>query len=213
MFISQRDDELRQITTIVEGCLRDHRSGSIYVGGLPGTGKSLTLGAVEKTVKKWSSSATGVAKSRPPKVCSINCMAIQGKPTSVFKRICEQLDIVPTEEDRTREVKPSVRTCTKCALKLPLLRRFVSGGKVSGEAERYMCGDDEDDNDGIDHRLALMNGDAAHPHKADHHLAMVIILLDEMDQLEYREAAILYELLLFRRSRIRGAFWSAFLTP
>ena len=70
----------------------------------------------------------------------------------------------------------------------------MSGGKVSGEAERYMCGDDEDDNDGIDHRLALMNGDAAHPHKADHHLSMVIILLDEMDQLEYREAAILYEL-------------------
>ena len=102
MFISQRDDELRQITTIVEGCLRDHRSGSIYVGSLR-TGKSLTLGAVEKTVKKWSSSASGVAKSRPPKVCSINCMAIQGKPTSVFKRICEQLDIVPTEEDQARK--------------------------------------------------------------------------------------------------------------
>ena len=193
MFISQRDDELRQITTIVEGCLRDHRSGSIYVGGLPGTGKSLTLGAVEKTVKKWSSSATGVAKSRPPKVCSINCMAIQGKPTSVFKRICEQLDIVPTEEDRTRgkaECSDMYEVCAEIAA----LRRFVSGGKVSGEAERYMCGDDEDDNDGIDHRLALMNGDAAHPHKADHHLSMVIILLDEMDQLEYREAAILYEL-------------------
>ena len=51
VFISQRDDELRQITTIVEGCLRDHRSGSIYVGGLPGTGKSLTLGAVEKQLR------------------------------------------------------------------------------------------------------------------------------------------------------------------
>ena len=200
VFISQRDDELRQITTIVEGCLRDHRSGSIYVGGLPGTGKSLTLGAVEKTVKKWSSSASGVAKSRPPKVCSINCMAIQGKPTSVFKRICEQLDIVPTEEDQARgqaECSDMYEVCAEIAA----LRRFMSGGKVSGESERYMCDNDENDednkmmtnsNNGIDHRLAMMN--AVVPHKAEHHSSMVIVLLDEIDQLEYRDAAILYEL-------------------
>ena len=195
LFISQRDDELRQITTIVEGCLRDHRSGSIYVGGLPGTGKSLTLGAVEKTVKRWSSSTTGVAKSRPPKVCSINCMAIQGKPTFVFKRICEQLNIVPTEDDRIRgkaECSDMYEVCAEIAA----IRRFVSGGKVSGEAERYVCNDDEyeKDNEGVDHRLALMNNAAAHPHKSAHNSSMVIILLDEMDQLEYRDAAILYEL-------------------
>ena len=64
----------------------------------------------------------------------------------MFKRICEQLDIVPTEEDRTRgkaECSDMYEVCAEIAA----LRRFVRGGKVSGEAERYMCGDDEDDND------------------------------------------------------------------
>ena len=183
MFISQRDDELRQITTIVESCLRDQRSGSIYVGGLPGTGKSLTLGAVEKIVKKWSSG--GNQKSRP-KVCSINCMAIQGKPTSVFRRICEQLNIVPTEQDKIRgqaECSDMYEVCAEIAA----LRRFLSGGKATGETDRYCQNDHEEENDNRrDHRLELMNSSSGR--------SMIIILLDEMDQLEYRDAAILYEL-------------------
>jgi Cdc6-like AAA superfamily ATPase len=62
-----RDSERALVKSFCEERLSAGLSGSIYISGVPGTGKTLTLREVEITVRQWE---------QPPAVVSINCMAL-----------------------------------------------------------------------------------------------------------------------------------------
>lgn len=49
-----REDEQRQIFEFVKGCIDQHKAGSLYICGCPGTGKSLSMEKVVQLVSDWS---------------------------------------------------------------------------------------------------------------------------------------------------------------
>lgn len=89
-----RDDERAKVIDLIQGCLRDHKPGSLYLAGLPGTGKTLTLKDVQRTTEKW-----GIAGKTRPRVVFINCMSLRD-PKSIFGVILEELGEKVTAFDR-----------------------------------------------------------------------------------------------------------------
>ena len=90
---------------IIQGCLKKRRSGSVYVCGLPGTGKSLTVSQAEKMIRCWgdgSKEGGGDRHALPakerPRVAAVNCMALS-EPRHVFARVIEELGGVPPALD------------------------------------------------------------------------------------------------------------------
>lgn len=89
-----RDDERAKVIDLIQGCLRDHKPGSLYLAGLPGTGKTLTLKDVQRTTERW-----GISGKTRPRVVFINCMSLRD-PKSIFGVILEELGDKVTASDR-----------------------------------------------------------------------------------------------------------------
>ena len=89
-----RENERAKVIDLIQGCLRDHKPGSLYLAGLPGTGKTLTLKEVEATSRKW-----GIAGKGRPQLAFINCMALYDQK-AIFGAILEQIGEVVLPEDR-----------------------------------------------------------------------------------------------------------------
>ena len=48
-----RETERKQVLDLLKKSLKTKRSGSVYVCGLPGTGKSLTVSEAEQVARAW----------------------------------------------------------------------------------------------------------------------------------------------------------------
>lgn len=94
-----RDIERAKVIDLIHGCLRDHKPGSLYLAGLPGTGKTLTLRDVQKTTEKW-----GIAGKTRPRVTFINCMSVHD-PKAIFGLILDQLNekVLACDRDPAKE--------------------------------------------------------------------------------------------------------------
>jgi len=94
-----RDIERAKVIDLIQGCLRDHKPGSLYLAGLPGTGKTLTLKDVQKTTEKW-----GIAGKTRPRVAFINCMSVHD-PKAIFGIILDQLNetVLACDRDPAKE--------------------------------------------------------------------------------------------------------------
>jgi len=89
-----REAERAKVIDLIQGCLRDRKPGSLYLAGLPGTGKTLTLKEVQRTTEKW-----GIAGKSRPKVAYINCMSLRN-PKAIFGVILEELGETAHANDR-----------------------------------------------------------------------------------------------------------------
>ncbi|EEH57580.1 uncharacterized protein MICPUCDRAFT_2525, partial [Micromonas pusilla CCMP1545] len=95
-----REREHKEVMAAIHAALKHRKSSSMYVCGLPGTGKSLTVGEAEKAVRRWGDGSGRVgklAKSERPIVAAVNCMALS-EPRHVFARIIEALGGVSPAE-------------------------------------------------------------------------------------------------------------------
>jgi Cdc6-like AAA superfamily ATPase len=63
-----RDEERNRVVNFCRDRLQAGVPGSMYVSGVPGTGKSLTLRALEAAASTWG--------SPPPLVAYVNCMGL-----------------------------------------------------------------------------------------------------------------------------------------
>ena len=168
----------------------------MYVCGLPGTGKSLTVSEAEKVVRSWGgggssktggggggvggSSKTGAGKGDKPLIAAVNCMALS-EPRQVFARIIEELGGVPPNIAAESGIGGGGMGEVSDISQLPevsALRQMVTGDLVPAAAEANKRG-------GGPGALIPAPGGTA---------PMVVLLLDEMDQLMSKAQGILYEL-------------------
>ena len=64
-----RDEERNRVLNYCREKLLAGHPGSLYVSGVPGTGKSLTLRALEAAASGWG--------NPPPLVAYVNCMGLK----------------------------------------------------------------------------------------------------------------------------------------
>ena len=175
-FAKCRERERRKVVDIIQGCLKKRRSGSVYVCGLPGTGKSLTVSQAEKMIRCWgdgSKEGGGDRHALPakerPRVAAVNCMALS-EPRHVFARVIEELGGVPPALDANGADANGAADVTQLP-EVAALRQLVCGtpADANGRSSR--------------------NAAAAAANQP-----MTVVLLDEMDQLIGKDQAILYEL-------------------
>jgi len=71
-----REAERRQVLDLIQDCLKHKKSGSMYVCGLPGTGKSLTVSEAETAVRGWAGRKGGAGGGAGERVmvAAVNCM-------------------------------------------------------------------------------------------------------------------------------------------
>lgn len=93
-----REDERAKVIDLIQGCLRDHKPGSLYLAGLPGTGKTLTLKDVQRTTERW-----GIVGKTRPRVAFINCMSVHNAK-DIFGVVLDQLGERVASEDRAPSV-------------------------------------------------------------------------------------------------------------
>ncbi|KAL0723771.1 hypothetical protein Bca4012_038370 [Brassica carinata] len=79
-----REDEQRRVFEFVIGCLDQQKSGSLYICGCPGTGKSLSMEKVVQQVNDWPKQAC----LPPVDTLSVNCTSLT-KATDIFSKILE----------------------------------------------------------------------------------------------------------------------------
>ena len=146
----------------------------MYVCGLPGTGKSLTVSQAEKMIRCWGDGTReggggkhALPTKERPRVAAVNCMALS-EPRHVFARVIEELGGVPPALADVADVSDVTQLPEVAAL-----RQLVCGA-VDGNGRGNRNG----------------SGNANQP--------MMVVLLDEMDQLmaasSKGDQAILYEL-------------------
>ncbi|CAN0928190.1 Cell division control protein 6 homolog [Linum grandiflorum] len=82
-----REDEQRRVFDFCKESVEKEQSGSLYVCGCPGTGKSLSMEKVSNQLIQWAKDG-GV---QSPEVLSINCTALTSS-SQIFSKI---LDTVP----------------------------------------------------------------------------------------------------------------------
>ena len=174
-FAKCRERERRRVVDIIQGCLKKRRSGSVYVCGLPGTGKSLTVSQAEKMIRCWgdgSKEGGGDRHALPakerPRVAAVNCMALS-EPRHVFARVIEELGGVPPALDANGADANGAADVTQLP-EVAALRQLVCGTPTDANVR------------------GGRNGAAAA------NQPMTVVLLDEMDQLIGKDQAILYEL-------------------
>eukprot|EP00210_Caulerpa_lentillifera_P009055 g8642.t1 len=66
-----REEQFKILQNLIHGCFTDKKGGAIYVSGLPGTGKSLTIHGVLRSLLSHPNSI-----KIPPVVVSVNCMVL-----------------------------------------------------------------------------------------------------------------------------------------
>ena len=181
-----REAERKRVVDIIQRSLKSGRSASVYVCGLPGTGKSLTVSEAEKVARSWGDgSALGggskraLARADRPRVAAVNCMAL-AEPRHVFARIIEELGGTPPSASSESGASGAAEAADVSQLpEVAALRALVvdraGAGSGSGAGLRT-------------------SGVASGGVSAGSHGPMTVILLDEMDQLVSKAQGILYEL-------------------
>ncbi|CAI0556792.1 unnamed protein product [Linum tenue] len=79
-----REEEQRRVFDFCRACVEKEQSGSLYVCGCPGTGKSLSMEKVSNKLIEWARDGG----FDPPEVLSINCTALTSS-SQIFGKIVE----------------------------------------------------------------------------------------------------------------------------
>ncbi|CAN6443016.1 unnamed protein product [Victoria cruziana] len=79
-----REEEQEQVFGFCKRCVQQEKSGSLYVSGSPGTGKSLAMEKVKSLASDWAKEA-----GLQLELLSINCTSISDS-SEIFKRIYEK---------------------------------------------------------------------------------------------------------------------------
>ena len=190
-----REAERKRVVDLIQRGLKSKRSASMYVCGLPGTGKSLTVSEAEKVARSWGDgsklgggSKHACARADRPRVAAVNCMAL-AEPRHVFARIIEELGGTPPSAPSESGAVGGAAEATDVS-QLPevaalraLVADHASAGSGSGAGSAA-------DRSGPARARGVGSGGAS----AGSHRPMTVILLDEMDQLVSKAQGILYEL-------------------
>ncbi|CAN1235490.1 Cell division control protein 6 homolog [Linum perenne] len=83
-----REDEQRRVFDFCKECVEKEQSGSLYVCGCPGTGKSLSMEKVSNRLIEWAKN--GDVQS--PEVLSINCTALTSS-SQIFSKIADKVSM------------------------------------------------------------------------------------------------------------------------
>nr|KAJ0197878.1 hypothetical protein LSAT_V11C700379020 [Lactuca sativa] len=77
-----REDEQKRIMEFCKQCIEQEKAGSLYVCGCPGTGKSLSMENVKKTLAVWAKETGG----QFPDILGINCTSLS-TTLEIFNKI------------------------------------------------------------------------------------------------------------------------------
>ncbi|KAL4555977.1 hypothetical protein LXL04_038611 [Taraxacum kok-saghyz] len=80
-----REDEQKRIVEFCKQCVEQEKAGSLYVCGCPGTGKSLSMENVKKSLAVWAKETGGEL----PKVLTISCTSLS-TTSEIFTKILEK---------------------------------------------------------------------------------------------------------------------------
>ena len=169
-----REQERKTVLDLMRKSLKAKRGGSVYVCGLPGTGKSLTVSEAERVARCWGDgsklgggSKHAVGRAERPRVAAVNCMAL-GDPRLVFAKVIEEL----SGEKSTNATSTNAAKHSRAADESSELDLGADLGALPEVATLR--------------QLVTSEGSAGG--------RTTVILLDEMDQLVSKAQGILYEL-------------------
>eukprot|EP00026_Physarum_polycephalum_P003045 Phypoly_transcript_03054.p1 GENE.Phypoly_transcript_03054~~Phypoly_transcript_03054.p1 ORF type:complete len:788 (+),score=110.16 Phypoly_transcript_03054:88-2451(+) len=83
--VAGRESEFSQLCAFCEDCITTGKSGSAYLCGKPGTGKTLTVSTAINAVLKWAQKG----KYIKPEVIKVNCTEVPD-PKSIYRIILER---------------------------------------------------------------------------------------------------------------------------
>uniref|UniRef100_A0A0E0N557 Cdc6 C-terminal domain-containing protein n=1 Tax=Oryza rufipogon TaxID=4529 RepID=A0A0E0N557_ORYRU len=112
-----RDDEQSRVLEFCKGCVEQERSGSLYVCGCPGTGKTLSINKVKESVARWADE-TGM---ETPDALSINCTSL-AKTHEIFSKILAKFQ---TRKKATCKLSPLQQLQTMFSHKESAPRRML----------------------------------------------------------------------------------------
>ncbi|BAC03316.1 putative CDC6 [Oryza sativa (japonica cultivar-group)] len=118
-----RDDEQSRVLEFCKGCVEQERSGSLYVCGCPGTGKTLSINKVKESVARWADE-TGM---ETPDALSINCTSL-AKTHEIFstdKFLMQILAKFQTRKKATCKLSPLQQLQTMFSHKESAPRRML----------------------------------------------------------------------------------------
>ncbi|KAJ8452680.1 hypothetical protein Cgig2_005016 [Carnegiea gigantea] len=81
-----REEEVRKILDFCKTCVEKETSGSLYVCGCPGTGKTMVMEKVKQSLVNWSSEA----EVQQPDVLFVNCTSLTNT-SEVFTKIVQRI--------------------------------------------------------------------------------------------------------------------------
>ncbi|CAL5228465.1 g11605 [Coccomyxa viridis] len=157
---------------ILQACISasiSSRSGTcVYVSGLPGTGKTLTVHAVAR-----ASARQAVDPTAAPVLLSINCMTLQ-TPSHIFRRILDGLNTPQLACPADAFVCPGSQPGSATEGSQAALESLKKALELPSEAPGAR-------------RLST-------PSKIRRARGMAVVILDEMDQLLSQDHSVLYDL-------------------
>ncbi|KAL4555976.1 hypothetical protein LXL04_038610 [Taraxacum kok-saghyz] len=77
-----REDEQKRIVEFCKQCVEQEKAGSLYVCGCPGTGKSLSMENVKKSLAVWAKETGGEL----PEVLTISCTSLS-TTSEIFTKV------------------------------------------------------------------------------------------------------------------------------
>ncbi len=105
-----RDKEIEFLQTTINNCIKDSRSGSLYISGAPGTGKTATVTQV----------AQSLSESKQCTSIFLNCMQM-ASPKAVFTSILEKLGETRASGGTDKVVSRLEACLEKTTKRLPLI--------------------------------------------------------------------------------------------
>ncbi|KAK9840798.1 hypothetical protein WJX81_005432 [Elliptochloris bilobata] len=170
-----REAQLRELEAALQALAAEGRGGALYVSGLPGSGKSLTVH--EALRRAWRAERNA---GRPaPRLVSINCMTL-AHPTEVFSRIAAGLAAPPADAaDPIMYPGPCGEGVGNASAALAALKAAAQAPSAATPKAR-----------GVGRGRRSAGGGKGRPQ------GLAVVVLDEMDQLLAGDPAVLTELFL-----------------
>ncbi|EIE18599.1 P-loop containing nucleoside triphosphate hydrolase protein [Coccomyxa subellipsoidea C-169] len=184
-----REEQVQGLSDHLRACLLAGEGGSLYVSGLPGTGKTLTVHAVVRACCQDMAGATEGA----PVPLSINCMTLAA-PQAVFARLLDgvqaaaQLPLKPQSDGADPFIQPGAGSS-------------AGGDSVMRELRAALGATQQDALADADRRQS-MGGRRSSIVGGKRSKRMIVAVLDEMDQLISQDQSVLYE--LFTLATLKG---------
>lgn len=91
-----REDEQKRILEFCKSCLEQEKAGSLYICGVPGTGKSLSMEKVKQQLVNW----TEDEGLQQPDVVALNCTSLTST-SEIFSKIANK----PLEKKKTSHLQ------------------------------------------------------------------------------------------------------------